>query len=78
MRGSLKKVLKEFETVNIHYAVILGENEMINYKKDRLLVKDLVQRQQSEMDVTSFISLVTSQNWIVCNIWNSTKHNYFL
>lgn len=66
MRGSLKRVLKEFEGMNIHYAVILGENELISYKKDRLLVKDLVQRQQSEMDVPSFISLVSSQNWIVC------------
>ena len=58
--GSVKKALKEMETRHVRYSVILGENELDLWKQSKVLVKDMAIRQQSEIDIQSFIHLVTS------------------
>ena len=60
--GSLKKGIKEVTTSNLRFVVLLGESEMELFKQSRIVVKDLLTREQKDYSLDDFIHLVS---WLV-------------
>ena len=60
--GSLKKGIKEATASNLRFVVLLGESEMELFKQSRIVVKDLLTREQKDYSLDDFIHLVS---WLV-------------
>ena len=56
--GNIKKALKEVARQQLRYAVLLGTNELSLLNQSKLLVKDMASREQKEMNIDAFLSLL--------------------
>lgn len=56
-RGGLDKVMKQVAEEKYQYAVLMGENEVVNGEHNLYTVKDLNTRNQETLSLESFLQI---------------------